>query len=162
MISMTLLELVGLAISYGLLKSIAIRDGAIDFRAMFQEKMHILNESFTKPFREGFAANMVEAIKKRAASLDQLDEDTEVPVDEKKELEDRGDTDSQKEVESLPPEFEDVGLKGIDHNTPDNGVVEGPIIHLENHVMSLSTTEETLKNEDHDASLVSPTSTISI
>lgn len=92
MISMTLLELVGVAISYGLLKSIALRDGSIDFRAMFRDRMRVVNESMTKPFRDGFAANMIEAFKKRAASLDMLD------GGEENDVKDAGD-----DVEEAPP-----------------------------------------------------------
>lgn len=67
MIMMIILELIGLAISYGLLKSIALKDGTIDFRAMFKERMEQINATLTRPFqKDGFASNMIETIKKKA------------------------------------------------------------------------------------------------
>lgn len=66
MIMMIILELIGLAISYGLLKSIALKDGTIDFRAMFKERMEQINATLTRPFqKDGFASNMIETIKKK-------------------------------------------------------------------------------------------------
>lgn len=67
MIMMIILEIIGLAISYGLLKSIALKEGNIDFRAMFKERMEQINATLTRPFqKDGFASNMIETIKKKA------------------------------------------------------------------------------------------------
>lgn len=67
MIMMIILELIGLAISYGLLKSIALKDGTIDFRAMFKERMEQINATLARPFqKDGFATHMIETIKKKA------------------------------------------------------------------------------------------------
>lgn len=123
MISMTVLEFVGVAISYGLLRSIAIRDGNIDFRAMFKEKMRIVNESISKPFKDGFAANMIEALRKRAASLDLVEEDGDKNVNEDKD-----------NAEPAP-------------------------IYLENHVGSLTFTEEPIGDKDEDTTLSIPSIT---
>lgn len=126
--AMNILELVGVAISYGLLKSIALKDGNIDFRAMFREKMKIINDSFTKPFKDGVAA-----IKKRAASLDLVDDD-----------------DAEVEVGN---EQDPEGAQGVENGENEE---EHRGSYLENHVESLTATEE--KMEEQEASFTLPTS----
>lgn len=84
MILMILLELIGIAIAYGLLKSIALKEGNIDFRAMFKERLEQIHATLAKPFQEdGFASNFIEAIKKKTQSSDKLDENDEKSHDDK-------------------------------------------------------------------------------
>lgn len=76
MIMMIILELIGLAISYGLLKSIALKEGTINFRAMFKERMEQINATLIRPFqKDGFASNMIETIKKKANQHKNGDDD---------------------------------------------------------------------------------------
>lgn len=135
MISMTLLELVGVAISYGLLKSIALKEGTIDFRAMFRDRIQVLNESFARPFKDdGFAKNMFIALKKRAASMDLGDGD-----EEKKDA----------EVEGVEVVKSSEDEKFGHAETP-------PPNYLENHVASLTSTEECGPLQNDDTYISSP------